>query len=78
MFKVIDLETNREANPATIALTETWAKSLIYCDMEGFAIGEDDTLYLMDECGKVVCCPLGRFRVQITTASVPLSGVFSA
>ena len=48
-----------------IALNEDWAKHLCYCDMEGFAIQEDGTLILTDECGKFAYCPEGRFLVDV-------------
>ena len=63
-FTVIDIKTGKEANPQEIALHENWAKNLIYCDMEGFAIMEDGSLILMDECGKYEYCPHGRFEVK--------------
>jgi hypothetical protein len=62
-FTVIDKKTGKEPDESEIALTEDWAKDLIYCDMEGFAIQQDGTLILMDECGKFVYCPEDRFRV---------------
>ena len=46
-----------------IALKEDWANGLMYCDMEGFAIEEDGTLLLLDECGKHAYCPEGRFKI---------------
>ena len=64
-FKVIDLKTGELADPSKIALNEDWAKELLYCDMEGFAIQEDGTLILMDELGKFRYCPDGRFLVEI-------------
>lgn len=63
-FTVIDVKTGKEADPGEIALHEHWAKNLIYCDMEGFAIEEDGSLILMDECGNYQYCPIGRFEVK--------------
>lgn len=63
-FRVIDTKTGKEADPYEIALTEDWAKSLMYCDMEGFAIEEDGTLILVDECGRYEYCPEGRFYIE--------------
>lgn len=63
-FKVIDVLTGVEADPYEIALKEPWAKHLCYCDMEDFAILEDGTLLLLDECGKYEYCPEGRFVVK--------------
>lgn len=47
-----------------IALTESWAKGLMYCDMDDFSLMPDGTLLLLDECGKYAACPEGRFRVE--------------
>jgi hypothetical protein len=63
-FRVIDTKTGREADIVEIALREDWAKRLVYCDMEGFAIEEDGALILLDECGNCASCPAGRFRVE--------------
>lgn len=62
-FKVYDNKTGKEAGTYDIALHEEWARSLVYCDMEGFAITEDGDLVLMDECGNVVYCDADRFKV---------------
>ena len=67
-FTVFDKLTGEEADIIEIALKEgDWAKSLIYCDMEGFAIEEDGTLLLLDECGNFAYCPEDRFEVHIAT-----------
>jgi hypothetical protein len=63
-YTVIDNQTGLEADPYEIAIHEEWAKHLIYCDMEGFFIGEDGYLILADECGKYEPCPIGRFTIQ--------------
>ena len=62
-FHVIDKQTGKEADTWEIALNEDWAKHLCYCDMEGFAILEDGSLILTDECGRHGYCPEGRFEV---------------
>ena len=62
-FHVTDVLTGKEADPYEIALNEDWAKGLMYCDMEGFAIEEDGSLILVDECGRYEYCPIGRFEV---------------
>ena len=66
MFRVIDTKTGKLANIGTIAVREKWAKDacLVYCDMDGFYIGEDGQLVLMDECGHYAYCPEGRFRIE--------------
>jgi hypothetical protein len=71
-FNVIDLQTSKVLTTGDlerIALTEQWAKDLMHCDMEQFAVGEDGTLYLLDECGKYESCPAGRFEVYHVTGS---------
>jgi hypothetical protein len=67
-FIVIDLKTGEEPDLAKIAIEEEWAKGLIYCDMEGFAIDQDGLLLLLDECGSHRYCPRGRFKIQHTPA----------
>ena len=69
-FTVIDTKTGEYPDLCEIALKEKWAKSLCYCDMEGFAIEEDGTLLLMDECGNYEYPPEGRFKIVPLEAEV--------
>ena len=62
-FCVFDKKKNKEADCYKIALEEDWAKCLCYCDMEGFAITQDGTLILLDECSMYTYCPDNRFKV---------------
>ena len=62
-FTVVDKLTGEYPDLWEIALKEDWAKHLCYCDMEGFALEEDGTLLLLDECGKQAYCPADRFEV---------------
>ena len=64
-FRVIDDKTGKEADEYEIALKENWAaRSLVYCDMEGFFIGADgETLILADECGRFEYADTDRFKV---------------
>ena len=62
-FTVIDNKTGKYPDLEEIALNEEWAKGLIYCDMEGFALLEDGILILVDECGNFEYCPSDRFTV---------------
>lgn len=62
-FGVIDKKTGKYPDLEKIALNEDWAQGLMYCDMEGFALEEDGTLLLLDECGRQACCPEGRFEI---------------
>ena len=64
-FDVIDTKTGEYPDLWKIALEEDWAKDLMYCDMEGFAIEEDGTLILLDECGRHAYCPEGRFKIVL-------------
>lgn len=63
-FTVIDTKTGEEADTYNIALHEDWAKHLCYCDMEGWAIEDDGTLLLVDECGRYACADRERFKVK--------------
>ena len=63
-FTVIDTKTGKEADTYNIALHEDWAKHLCYCDMEGWAIEEDGTLLLVDECGQFAYADRERFKVK--------------
>lgn len=62
-FTVIDSKTGKEADICKIARKEDWAAGLIYCDMEGWAIEENGSLILMDECGNYVFADRERFKV---------------
>ena len=62
-FTVIDTKTGKEADEYEIALHEDWAKHLCYCDMEGWAIENDGTLLLVDECGRFAYADRERFKV---------------
>lgn len=64
-FDVMDLNTEKYPDIEKIALSEEWAKHLIYCDMEGFHIDEDGALCLADECGNYAYCPHDRFKVIV-------------
>lgn len=62
-FEVKDKKTGKYADVERIARREKWAKDLMYCDMEGFAILQDGQLLLLDECGKYRYCPADRFEI---------------
>lgn len=63
-FTVIDNKTGKEADTYDIALHEDWAKHLCYCDMEGWAMEDDGTLLLVDECGRFAYADRERFKVK--------------
>lgn len=62
-FTIIDNLTGEYPDCEKIALNEEWAKGLIYCDIDGFFIGEDGALVLTDDCGNTRWCPADRFTV---------------
>lgn len=70
-FRVIDNTTGQEPDTEKIALTEHWAKGLVYCDMEGFLLNEDGDLLLGDECGNFRFCPPDRFTVVLESLKTP-------
>lgn len=72
-FYVFDKKTGKEADVYEIALNEDWAKHLMYCDMDGFAIDQDGTLILIDECGQLYC-PSGRFEICTESRLKELQG----
>lgn len=62
-FSVVDNATNEYPDVEKIALNEEWAKHLIYCDIDGFFVGEDGHLILVDDCGNAAWCPADRFSI---------------
>lgn len=70
-FTVRDKKTGKYPDLSKIAREEKWANRLIYCDMEGFAIGEDGNLYLLDECGNYESVPGGRFDIKRESDDTP-------
>jgi len=70
-FTIIDKQTGKKPDLRQIALSEAWAKHLMWCDMEGFAIEQDGTLLLLDECGQMAYCPEDRFEVEINLSAGP-------
>ena len=73
-FEVIDNRTGGSPDCETIALTEEWAKHLIYCDIDSFAITEDGDLILFDDCNNVAYPPRDRFTVKFETESLRAEG----
>lgn len=65
-FKVIDNRTGKEPiYDHNHLFKEKWFKEsgLIYCDIDGWYIGEDGYLVLVDDCGRVGYPPQDRFKV---------------
>lgn len=65
VFKVIDLITEKEADKEWIIKTEEWANHLVPSSLgRGWAIDEDGTLMLIDECLNVAFAPKNRFKIE--------------
>lgn len=73
-FDVIDMNTGKEPDEWEIANKEEWARNLCHCDMSGFAIMQDGTLIILDECGAYSYCPHGRFEIKSETRLAELKG----
>lgn len=73
-FEVIDNRTGGYPDCEKIALTEEWAKHLIYCDIDCFAITEDGDLILIDDCNNVAYPPSDRFTVKVDPESLRAEG----
>ena len=65
IFTVIDNKTGCYPDVEKLALTEDWAKHLIPCDIDTFALTEDGSLILLDDCGNCAYCPNDRFTVKL-------------
>lgn len=63
-FIVIDTTTGQEADTKNIVLHEDWAKSLVSCDIDGWAITDDGGLVLTDAWGDFVYADTERFKVK--------------
>jgi len=65
-FRVIDRRTGREPIfDGNHIFKEKWFKAshLIYCDIDGWYIGEDGDLILVDDCGNAAYPPEDRFDI---------------
>lgn len=62
-FTVMDTTTGQEADTKNIVLHEDWAKSLVSCDIDGWAITDDGGLVLIDDWGDFVYADPERFKV---------------
>ena len=63
-WEVVDRKTGKLANVEELA-GESWVREkLVWPDLEGFAIGEDGCIYLLDECGNWEYCDPTRFYIR--------------
>ena len=57
--------TNADGTPINYdALGRKYKDKLCYCDIDGFYIGEDGQLVLMDDCGASVPVDRGDYRIE--------------
>ena len=63
-FRVVWAKSGKEIDWSDYpTLKWEWAKHLIYCDIDCFAVTEDGILILMDDCGNTAYPPVGWFKV---------------
>lgn len=62
-FCVIDKKIGKGSDGYKIALNEEWAKDLMYCDIDGFAVKQDGSIILIDKSGSFRYCPADRFEI---------------
>ena len=63
-FRVIDTTTGKEPTEEVIFKLAKQG-NLVYCDIDGFYIGEDGELCLMDDCGSAMFLDRERFKVEV-------------
>jgi hypothetical protein len=74
VFEVIDSTTGEPVGDLEeIALQESWAKGLVYCDISGWFVTEDGCLGLMDDCNNIAFPPSGRFKIKWLNCVVALA-----
>ena len=63
MFKIIDRKTGKEPTERVI---HNIAKKggLMEMDIDGFYVGEDGQIILVDDCGRVTWCDMSRFKAE--------------
>lgn len=63
MFKIIDRKTGKEPTERVI---RNIAKKggLMEMDIDGFYVGEDGQIILVDDCGRVTWCDMSRFKAE--------------
>ncbi len=69
IFDVIDTLTGKLADTYQIAKTEDWANNLLASDIDGFALHEDGTLLLIDDCNNIAYPSRDRFNLVFENTS---------
>lgn len=63
-FTVIDKDTGREVSAQVIRKIANNG-GLMGMDIDQFAVTEDGSIILLDECGNFTCCVQGAFEIRI-------------
>jgi len=63
-FRVIDTITGKEPSEDVIYQLAEQGR-LVYCDIDGFYIGEDGEICLIDDCGNATWLDGERFKVEV-------------
>jgi len=64
LFKIIDKTTGEEHTEEAIE-SEAKSGNLMECDIDGFYVGEDGQIILVDDCGNCTWVDMSRFEVKI-------------
>ena len=68
LFKIIDRETGKEPTDEVITGGAELG-NLMTCDIEGFYVGEDGQIILVDDCGNCTWLDMNRFKVELQTGA---------
>lgn len=70
LFKIIDTKTGKEPTDRVIT-AQARLGNLIPCDIDGFYVGEDGQIILVDDCGNCTWLDMSRFKVELQTEVSP-------
>lgn len=63
-FRVIDTKTGKE--PTDSVIYDIAVKgNLMLCDIDQFAVCEDGSIILFDDCGNYTYCDTNRFKIEV-------------
>ena len=68
LFKIIDKETGKEPTDKVIT-AQARLGNLITRDIDGFYVGEDGQIILVDDCGNCTWLDMNRFKVELHTGA---------
>ena len=70
LFKIIDRKTGKEPTDEVIT-AQARLGNLIPCDIDGFYVGEDGEIILVDDCGNCTWLDMSRFKVEMQNEASP-------